>query len=182
MGRWERGTVLAVIVMGFWPCRALADPVDLTHWSHRVRATESRLAQLLAAGMRRSETLHLLVEQIDRTDGLVFVTRGRCGHGVRACLKHALTVAGPHRLLYITVDASKTDRELIGSLAHELTHALEVLDRPQIRSSEAVFYLYMSIGIRSGGRFETEVAIAAGERARRETRANQHAPAQHSPD
>lgn len=167
MGHRACAALVAVIGL-IWPGSADADVSGEPRSSHRVRATDGRLAAVIDAGMRQSETFRLLVEQIDGTDGLVYISFGQCGQGVRACLKHVLMVAGPYRLLYVSVDARTSERDLIAYLGHELTHAAEVLQVPEVRTSAAVFFLFTRIGVRRGGRFETAAAVAAGDRVRQE--------------
>ena len=105
----------------------------------RVRNQQAHVAALIRAGVERSATFRGLVERIDASDGLVFVADGRCGHGVRACLRTSLTLAGPSRLLHIAVEVGRNERQVISLIGHELQHALEVLDEPGIRSTSEMF-------------------------------------------
>jgi hypothetical protein len=71
----------------------------------RVRSSSARIVEAIAGGVERSAIFRGLVDTIDRTDGLVSVEEGDCGHsGVRACLLLSVTVAGSNRLLRILVD------------------------------------------------------------------------------
>jgi hypothetical protein len=58
----------------------------------------------------------------------------------------------------------------MGSIAHELYHAVEVLSEPWVKSSGAIYLFYKSVGEPSGDRFETPAAIKAGHAVRREAR------------
>lgn len=51
----------------------------------RVRSEDSQIAAVIWRASERSTTLRRLIATIDRTDGLVYVENGKCGHGVRAC-------------------------------------------------------------------------------------------------
>ena len=137
-----------------------------------VRGLSPRLVAVITEAAAQSKTFRGLVDRIGNTDGIVFVADGRCGHGVRACLLHAVTIAGPNRLLWIVVDPRKTDREAMRSIGHELQHAVEVLDEPSVRSTDAIYRLLLRIdGDRdSAGRFETEAATRAGEAVSRDLR------------
>jgi len=42
----------------------------------------------------RSTTLRRLAAAIDVTDGIVYITEGRCGSGVHACLHLSVEIAG----------------------------------------------------------------------------------------
>src|SRR5262245_7941285 len=92
----------------------------------RVRGVSARVVAIIDAAAAQSETFRRLVDQINHTDGMVYVAEGDCGSGVRACLLLTMTLMGPYRLLRILVDR-ETDSDLIASIGHELQHALEVL-------------------------------------------------------
>ncbi|HEU5255658.1 MAG TPA: hypothetical protein VFU28_06695 [Vicinamibacterales bacterium] len=115
-----------------------------------------------------SQTFRGLVDQIGRTDGIVYVMEGQCQHGVRACLLLSMTVMGANRVLWIRIDPRKVDRDLMGSIGHELQHALEVLSHSSIRSGSAMTLLYNKEGSKEGGHFETDAAIKAGNAVRDE--------------
>jgi hypothetical protein len=110
------------------------------------------------------------VATIDASDGLVWLSEGQCQHGVSACLSLSMTVAGPHRLLRVIVDAKGTDIDLMSSIGHELRHAVEVLADPNLRSSSAVYFFYARTRAPGTGAFETQAAVEAGDRVRSETR------------
>ena len=74
---------------------------------------------LMSSGYEHSATFRELVETIDGTNGLVYIERGPCGHGVKACLVFSMTLAGPNRVLHILVDSPKTDCRVIERAAHE---------------------------------------------------------------
>ena len=136
----------------------------------RVRSAESKLSVLIDETKRRSATFRQIVEAIERTNGMVYVARGRCGHGIRACLIHTVVIAGGYRWLHIVIDDRKSDVEAMASLGHELRHAQEVLDDPTVTSRQAMYSFYDRHATRSGSGFETRAAIAAGEAVRAEVR------------
>ena len=136
----------------------------------RVRAVGQKLVALIDEATARSETFRRLVAEVDQTDGIVYVAEGECGHDVRACLTNLITLAGPNRVLRILVDPHKLDRELMGSIGHELQHAVEVLSQRGIRNTFAmIMFYYTTVGLH-GGRFETRAAIEAGNAVRTELR------------
>jgi hypothetical protein len=110
----------------------------------------------------QSETFRALVDRIGTTDGIVYVAEGQCGHGVQACLLDTMTIAGPNRVLRILVDPRKADRDLMGSIGHELQHAVEVLSHRSVRNYSAMILLYKEMCGGCGRRFETDAAIEAG--------------------
>jgi hypothetical protein len=134
----------------------------------RIRSEDPEIRSIIAEARQRSTTFDELVAAIDRTDGIVYVRRGRCGNGVRACLVMTVTVAGPSRILRIVVDAQKSDDETMASVGHELRHALEVLVEPAITSPALMLSYYKRFGVWIGDAFETRAAEAAGSAVRRE--------------
>ena len=68
---------------------------------------------------------------IDGSDSTVYLAEGDCGKNRRACFVD-VTTAGQQRFLWIMVDLrrAQSDWDLIGSIGHELRHAVEVIDSP----------------------------------------------------
>jgi hypothetical protein len=129
----------------------------------RVRSENPVLAAAIVQGAERSTTFRRLIEAIDATDGLVYVMEGTCGQGVRACLHMSLELSGKNRLLRILVNPRRAPGcELIGSIAHELQHALEALSNPNVRSSFGLSSFFHQIGPEGPRRFETPEAIQVG--------------------
>ncbi len=136
----------------------------------RVRTDSPALATLIQEATERSTTFRGLVETINASDGIVYVNEGRCGHGVRACLA-TVTAAGPNRVLHVKVDTRKADWDLMGSIGHELRHAVEVLGAPTVTSNAAMYFFYSRISRRgTASAFETAAAVEAGHAVRSEVR------------
>ena len=99
------------------------------------------LSTTIRQGAERSPTFRRLIEAINATDGLVYVSEDKCGDGVRTCLPSSLELSGPNRLLRIVVSGLRAPGcELKASVGHELQHALEVLRNPNIRTGFALEY------------------------------------------
>ena len=98
-----------------------------------VRTTSPVLATLIRQASERSATFRALIDTIEASDGIVQVSEGKCRHGARACLPLTVTVAGPFRILFILVriDTRRADWDYMGSIGHELHHAIEVLSDAQ---------------------------------------------------
>jgi hypothetical protein len=132
----------------------------------RVRAESPEVAALLGRASATSATFRRLMAAIDGTDGLVYIDDGTCGHGVRACLVLHVQVAGSFRILHIRVDARQIDCGVMGSIGHELQHAIEILSDPHVTSGAAAYLFFDRIaGQRTGqdkGTFETAAADRAG--------------------
>ncbi len=135
----------------------------------RVRSEYPAIAGAIATGLDQSAVFRRLVETIDASDGLVYISEGTCYNGVQACLKLSVTISGPNRLLHVLVDSRKaTGCRLIGSIGHELQHAIEGLSEVSIRSDFAIFNFFQRIGPTSAGRFETQLAVRTGLAVERE--------------
>ncbi len=137
----------------------------------RVRSTDPVIAHALADAAARSSTFRSLVQTIEGTDGIVYVERGHCGHGVHACLMLSVVAGEGFRLLRILVDALEVGTALMSSLGHELQHAVELLAQPGVRTSAAA-YLYYAREAPSAkdtfSAFETIAATRIGLQVERE--------------
>ena len=155
-------------LLGFLPSGLLfAESHDLT----RLRSGNPAIASLIADADSESTTFRKLVEELARTDGLVYVETGRCGHGVRACVPHSMALAGRFRLLHILLDPhdlqSVPSERLAGLIAHELRHALELLSDPAVTNDAAMFMFYRRDAPPHGA-FETAAATLVGDQVSRE--------------
>jgi hypothetical protein len=177
----RRGSYVAAVVLAVvtgWIARASATESNATLAAQepamapdaRVRGVSPRMVAVISEGAAESKTFRGLVDWISATDGIVYVAEGRCAQGARSCLLATMTIAGPNRVLRILTDSQASDRDLMGSIGHELQHAVEVLSHRRIRSSSEIILLYKEMCNACGLRFETEVAIAAGVAVRAELR------------
>src|SRR4051812_12217444 len=71
----------------------------------RLRSSNPVIAASMSDAAAASMTFHALVEALARTDGLVFVETGQCGHGVRSCVPHSIVRAGRFRVFRILIDS-----------------------------------------------------------------------------
>ena len=137
----------------------------------RVRTVDLALVALIQEATDRSPTFRQLRERIQASDGIVYIVRGRCGYHVRACLVLWVGIALPNRLLRVVVDLDQADHNAMASIAHELRHALEVLDEPSVRTAASMFLFYYPRNrLRQDRTFETEAAVDAGNTVLRELR------------
>ena len=135
----------------------------------RVRSDNPLIADSIAGGIAGSPVFRRLIETIDATDGLVYIEDGDCGHAVRSCFLHSITISGPNRVLRILVNPHKVPGcELATSVGHELQHAIEVLSDYRVRNSSALFHFFQRLGTFRSGSFETTAAIDVGANIRKE--------------
>lgn len=161
----SRFVIVGIVVLSL-PASAQA---ERTSAAIRVRSENPVLAAALTRGGEQSLTFKRLIDDIGATDGLVYVAQGRCGQGVHACLHMSVDLAGPFRMLRVFVNSRRAPGcELIGSIGHELQHAVEALGSPRVRSGFALASFFRQLGPEGTLRFETPEAIAAGVAVERE--------------
>ena len=102
---------------------------------------------------------------------------------MRACLKMWMQVSGPNRFLRIMVDRQKasSDADFMGSVGHELQHALEALSQPSISDGAQLYNFFRRTAPTDDKRFETVAAVNAVHAVRDELRARRPAQQQPSP-
>ncbi len=75
----------------------------------------------------------------------------------------SVELSGTSRLLRVIVNPRRAPGcELLGSLGHELQHAVEALSNPNVRTSAGLSSFFHQIGPEGPRRFETADAIQAG--------------------
>jgi hypothetical protein len=137
-----------------------------------IRTTDPRLIRLVRDGVRTSETLRRLVDRLNRSDVVVYLD---CG-GSTASSDGRLTfisAVGGYRYVHVRVArlaAADVQTALIG---HELQHAVEIADAPDVVDSPSLVREYQRIGFLSprltpGVSFDSDAAVDAGQRVLRE--------------
>ncbi len=143
----------------------------LTTDEHRhVRAVDARIGRALADGLQRSATLARLVVALDRSDVIVYVESDlRLPMTLAGRMLLAATPGGT-RYLRIQIARSAGGDDLIAIIGHELRHALEVADAPEVRDEASLIALYQAIGRAGQGahRYDTVAAQHAGRQVRTE--------------
>jgi hypothetical protein len=165
IARGLKSLALVALVLGATAPSASASTDDLS----RVRSTDASILPLVREGMARSTTFRGLVEAIEQSNGIVYAEFGICAFGrLNGCLLPFLEGSHGDRYLRVVLsaDARRCDHDqLLALIAHELRHALEVLDHPEIVNAAGMEALYRRIGTpETGGLmgYETSTARAAG--------------------
>ena len=153
--------IQAVLLIGITAVAARTTVADSSGPGPRVRTTDPVIRALITEAAERSQTFRRLIDTIEKSDGIVYVESGKCGHGVRACLALSVTPAGSYRLLRIVIDLRQKSRELMASIGHEFRHAIEVLENRAIVDAATIYLFYAQTGA-VGHTFETRAAIEAG--------------------
>jgi hypothetical protein len=143
---------------------AAADPSDDAH-AH-VRMTDKRLHQLVHEGLRSSGTFRRLVERLERSDVVVYF---ECDGTIRPAgrLTFVSAVAGV-RYLHVRVSRLGSRDQQIALIAHELQHAVEIADAPDVVDVASLGAAYERIGYVNhrvatpGVAFDSEAAVRTG--------------------
>ena len=133
-----------------------------------VRGVGPHMTNIIAEGLRRSGTFARLVLALNQSDVIVYIETGR---GLPSTISgRLLLAAGPdgQRYLRIQLAAHTRSNELIALLGHELRHALEVAESPEVRDEATLIALYERIGHPAGGqhRYDTAAAQDTGRQVR----------------
>jgi len=139
----------------------------------QLRPLSCRTAAIVANGLVRSATFRGLVDKVGQLNGIVYITdryyvNSQTRRVMSGALSHSVSLAGAHRVLHLMVAPESGDRQLI-TMAHELQHAIEVLEAPGVDTEAAVDQLFKRIGVQvSAGVMETQAALDAERAVARE--------------
>lgn len=132
-----------------------------------VRMPQAHVARLVAGAAARSPTLASLLQQLQDTDVVVFVTTTTALAPRIAGRTILVNATSSIRYLRVEVRANASGDEIITTIAHELQHAMEIA-RSDVRSERALARLFETIGEHHARGFESAGARAIGVRVRRE--------------
>ena len=136
----------------------------------RVRAASATVQSLLEHAARSSATVRGLMERLARTDAIVYVEL-TFSPQITVARTKLVTATRDARFLRIGIRATTPFPELTPMIAHELQHAVEIAERPEVRDDEALRRLYGEIGRRvRDDQFETDAAREVERRVRVEVR------------
>ena len=140
-----------------------------------IRVDDKRLSHLLDYGRQRSGMLDGLMNRLEASDVVVYV---RCDHTLRRGLGGKLSFVGMSagtRYVLVRVGYLGDRLRQIALIGHELRHGVEVADTPAIVDTASFQREYARLGyvnrLASGNgviAFESDEAVAAGERILRE--------------
>lgn len=172
-----RENVMATQILQYLASLALAgvigelQPADLNviRTSAGVRASDAKIENLIREGCSKSATFLGLFRELQSSDWVVFVQSGSCPiPGIRGCLLHRVGTFQHQRYLRIIITrTAPSDAEAIGTIGHELQHAVEVVRHRQVTDASSIRDLYRRIGYvtkrtQMGEIYETAAALRAG--------------------
>jgi hypothetical protein len=136
--------------------------------SSNVRGTGKLAKKLIASATEHSPTVEYLIRRLNESDVFVYVTVTQID--IPTAKTVLLACPGPYRYLHVSINATLPPEERLVLLGHELQHALEIADAPEVRDNLTMAALFKRIGWRAGApnKFETHLAQAMGARVRRD--------------
>ena len=147
---------------------ALASPNDSAH----LRPQDERLTNLIRQGVARSTTLKALVERIEASKVIVYVAINPLIKSNLSGMLTWMTRAGDTRYLRASISPDLTADQMIATIAHELQHAVEVIEDETVNDEKGLVALYRRIGQQNSSaapsRWETAAAQKIGYQVRKE--------------
>lgn len=141
----------------------------------RIRPQDNRTTAMMAAGVARSASFRALVDRVEASDVFVYVGMSPLLKSSMAGRLTWMTKAGGYRYLRAAISTDLSSDSIIASLAHELQHAVEVIEDSNVVDEKSLEKLYKRIGRRSQASattaWETVAAQEAAIRVRRELNA-----------
>lgn len=138
----------------------------------RLRPQDPRISLVLQEGMARSATFRALVNRIESSNVIVYIA---VNPTLKSTLSGALTWmarAGAFRYVRASIRTELPFDQMIASVAHELQHAVEVIEDESVIDERSLTALYRRIGepSRAAGPsgWETVAAQRTGSQVRRE--------------
>jgi|RhiMetdeSRZDD1v2_1073273.scaffolds.fasta_scaffold292837_3 hypothetical protein len=133
----------AALAIAVWLESSVADE-GFTH----VRSTVAYVRALIREGYERSPGFRDLVDTLQRSNAIVLVQPGSCADGrIRSCLV-SIHGSRAERQIRIKIDPAHTIRDgLIATIGHELQHAVEIAEHPDVFDGETAQRLFRRIGI-----------------------------------
>lgn len=159
---------LCVLVLSLLPVPGRAQP-SMPPSVPRLRPLDHRAATLLARGVRDSPTFRALVDRLSRSDVIVYIEVGPKRTRTDGVLQ-LITATKYVRMLHVSLSHHLTIVELVGLLGHELHHAVEIADNPDVRDEDGMRRFYRRHGLPGVGLgvYDSEGAREAGRQVRQE--------------
>jgi hypothetical protein len=139
-----------------------------------LRTTDDRLRRLLEQGTRTSPTFRALVHRLLNSDVVVYLwCDGTNAPSMDGRLTF-LSAAGGYRYVVVRLARIASRERQIAIMAHELQHAVEIADAPDVIDDASLEREYRRIGYARTGllpktrSFDSDAAVAAGVTVLRE--------------
>ena len=149
-------------------------PITAQDASPALRPETAAVRALITDGIERSSTFRDLTSRLSGADVIVYVRFSRCPGNLAGCLLWA-SAPGLRRVVIKLDQFGRSPNELTALLAHELQHALEVADAPEIKDLASFQKSFAGRGWKGAHGFETAQAREITKRVAAELRSTSEA-------
>jgi len=161
-----RWLVCVLALVGASPAWGASLPASVP----RIRPLGESAVLALERGIAHSPTFRELAARLERSDVVVYISveprpSAKCPGAIRF-----VGASRYSRFLHVALDQDLAAKELIALLAHELQHAIEVADAPEIRDLDSFRQHFEQHGFRNQHlqTLDSRVARETGRRVRAE--------------
>jgi len=166
----------SIVVRSFIPFALLlfilapsAKAADTSSIDTHVRTADAKVSLLLRQALAASPSFRMLVSRLNESDVIVYVKRDPNLSSLLAGQLTFLGSGGSRRYVVVSLAWGVSEQRGISTLGHELQHAIEVAERPEIVDSASLARAFAGFGEVSHGahgrvEFETAAAAEAGRR------------------
>jgi hypothetical protein len=163
--------LVPVLILILITCASPTFAGDLAH----LRAEGPFLTEILDDGVTRSPTFRELVERIEQSDVIVYLTCQRFKSTSLRGRTRLAVARGSARYVRVEILCYDFSSAVSAIVAHELQHVVEIASAPQVVDDRSLVRLYSQIGYKNcigerGEQFETAAAEHVGETVRDELR------------
>lgn len=115
----------------------------------RVRSVEPDVAQLLRDGRQKSPGLERLIRTIDDSDLLVYLFFRWMSLSTVGGYLEVVGAANGQRVVFIFINPALSPAHATAMIAHELQHAVEIANAPEVVDHASLVRHYERIGMRT---------------------------------
>lgn len=133
-------------------------PMSAQDASPALRPESAGVRALMTSGIERSSTFRDLTSRLSGADVVIYVRFSRCPGNLGGCLLWASAAPGLRRVVIKLDQFGRSPNELTALFAHELQHALEVADAPEIKDLASFQMAFAGRGWKGAHGFETAQA------------------------
>src|SRR5450759_4284211 len=166
------GPMLSIAPLFLLTCLALSPlsaSAALDSPSRHVRTTDRSIRRLLKRGFTRSPTFARLMARLERSDVIVYVEEMPRLPDVLEGRMMMLPRAHDNRYIRIQIALRGSPDDSTAILGHELQHAIEVAEAPEVGDESGLLRLYQRIGMAGGAHvYDTLAAQETGRQVRKE--------------
>lgn len=164
-------TIVLALLLGASAAAAGKPKIPKAPRPEALRCFNAQLMDLVQQGLARSGTLQELTAHLERAGVIVYLSYGHQLPPAIAGRTRFMAASGGWRYLSTEVSDGLSRLDLMSLLAHELQHAVEIADAPDVVDESSLISLYRRIGADSGPGavegsvwFETRAAVDTGRK------------------